>query len=218
MRDHHGWHAGAAQDVGELSRHGLAGGRVERIQRLVEQEQERIDGQRAGQGHPLPLAAGQLAGARVLEVVDAQPLEQRLDGAACLERDVATHGQMREQGVLLEHEPHPPLLRRDVDPAPEPALTVALHAAGGRGHEARNQLQDGRLAGAGRAHQGHRPVSLQADVHREVAKRVRQLGSKRRNRPPRETSRTPSSTAALITTSTAPSASAVSKSPCSNPR
>ena len=59
--DHQRGGAGRAQDRAQVGGEPLAQPGVERRQRLVEQQQPRLDGQRAGQRDPLPLAAGQRA-------------------------------------------------------------------------------------------------------------------------------------------------------------
>ena len=50
------------EDVGELFANGRSRVGVERRQRLVEQQHGRVAGERAGDGHPLALAAGQAPG------------------------------------------------------------------------------------------------------------------------------------------------------------
>ena len=52
---------------------------VERAERLVEQQHLRVDGERAGQRHPLALAAGELRRVAVLEAVEPDDLEQVVD-------------------------------------------------------------------------------------------------------------------------------------------
>ena len=59
----------------ELSLDVEAGARVEGRKRFVEEQQPRLAGQRAGQGHPLRLPAGQQAGLAVGEVGQPEPVE-----------------------------------------------------------------------------------------------------------------------------------------------
>ena len=59
----------------ELGLHVQAGAGVEGRKRLVQEQQCRLPGQRAGQGHPLCLPAGQLAGLAVSEVGQPEPVE-----------------------------------------------------------------------------------------------------------------------------------------------
>ena len=49
---------------------------VERAERLVQQQHPRLGRQRPGQRHPLPLAAGQLGGQPVGELLQVHQLEQ----------------------------------------------------------------------------------------------------------------------------------------------
>ena len=49
---------------------------VERAERLVEQQHLRLDRQRAGQRHPLALAAGELRRVAVRELLEVHELEQ----------------------------------------------------------------------------------------------------------------------------------------------
>ncbi len=79
-----------AQPVAQL----LADLRVERTERLVEQQHLRLDGERAGQRHALPLAAGELRRVAVGELLEVHELEQLVDprpwsppSAACGSRD-----------------------------------------------------------------------------------------------------------------------------------
>ena len=95
---------------------------VERGERLVEQQQLRRDGQRAGQGDPLRLPAGQVP--RLAPGVPGQPdpVQPPRRLLPCLppgypvparpERDVVQRGQVREEQVLLEHHTDRPVLRR----------------------------------------------------------------------------------------------------------
>ena len=57
----------------------LAHPRVERAERLVEQQHLRLDGQRAGERHALALAARELRRVALAEVAEADELEQLLD-------------------------------------------------------------------------------------------------------------------------------------------
>ena len=102
----------------------LAHGRVERAERLVEQQHARLDGERARERHALALAAGELRRIAVGEAVELHEREQLVDARADLvlrpladlepERDVAAHGEVLERGVVLEDEADAALLRHDV--------------------------------------------------------------------------------------------------------
>ena len=96
---------------------------VERPERLVEQQHARLDGERAGQRHALPLAARQLRRValrqrvelhqrqqplhRGADVLLGRPVAPRPDAQA--EGDVLEHGQVPEQRVVLEDEADAPL-------------------------------------------------------------------------------------------------------------
>ena len=65
----------AAEPVAQLGPH--AG--VERAERLVEEEHGRIDRERAGEPHPLPLPAGELCGVALREPLELNELQQLVD-------------------------------------------------------------------------------------------------------------------------------------------
>ena len=93
-----------ALDIGAHARTkaGVQGG-----EGLVEQDDARLDGQGAGQGHPLLLAAGQLMGIPAAQAAEADHLQELLEvpGPALLagyaEGHVAQHVQVREERTLL---------------------------------------------------------------------------------------------------------------------
>ena len=163
----------------------LAHGRVERAERLVEQQHAGLDGERAGQRHALPLAARELGGIAVGEAVELHEREQLVDALADLglgpladleaEGDVAAHGEVLEGGVVLEDEADPTLLRNDAG-----HVLVADHHAPGVGRlEPRDDPQERRLAAAARPQQGRERAvrNLDTDVveRREVAEALRDV-------------------------------------------
>src|ERR1035441_6384554 len=87
--------------------------RVQRAQRLVPQQHRRPEHQRPGQGHPLLLAAGQLAGAAPGERAELDEVERLVHLALDLllaelavaqaEGDVVEHAQEREKRITLKH-------------------------------------------------------------------------------------------------------------------
>ena len=128
MRHEDGRHAlfvvQAAQPPAQLR----ADVRVKGAERLIEQQHARVDGEGAGERHPLPLAAGELRRALLGPVREPDDAEQLVDLRLHLvlrpladpqtERDVLADAHVRERGVVLEHEADAPLLRtrgRDVD-------------------------------------------------------------------------------------------------------
>ena len=139
-----------AQELLELRTHRPACVRVERGHGLVEEEHARVARERAREGDALPLAARELAGSRASEVTDPEPFEQLVGAVAAPEGDVSLDGQVREEGVLLEHEPDRPPLGPQVDPplAVEPSLAVALDPPARGPDETGNRPQHRRLSGS----------------------------------------------------------------------
>ncbi len=89
---------------------------------LVQQHHPGLGRQRAGQRHPLLLPAREHVrkGVRVFGDADLaqhllRPLPARRAVAKQPERDIVAHVEMREQRVVLKHQPHAALLRRHVD-------------------------------------------------------------------------------------------------------
>ena len=108
----------AAQPVAQLDPHL----RVERAERLVEQQHLRLDRQRARERHPLPLPARQLRRVALAEAVELDQRQELGDLAAPLllrhladaepEGDVRLDGHVLEERVALEHEAEAALLGR----------------------------------------------------------------------------------------------------------
>ena len=65
---------------------------IQRAERLVEQQHARLDRQRPGQRHPLPLAARELGGVAVCEAVELNELQEAHDPPAELRLDRARAG------------------------------------------------------------------------------------------------------------------------------
>ena len=95
---------------------------VERAERLVEHQQAGRDRERAGQRDPLLLAARELRDPPVAQLAEPDEIEHLGDARRALaavhaghaqpELDVARDVAVREQRVLLEHQPEPALVRR----------------------------------------------------------------------------------------------------------
>ena len=143
----------------ELDLHLTAQLEVERAERLIEQQQLRLEREGAGDGDALALAAGELAGhaPRVLaHLHELKHLAHALvDGAfihaaqAQAVGDVLFDVHMGKERVALEDGIHRPLFGRQVGhvpPAEEHAALVGRFEAG-------DDAQRGRLAAAGRAQQ-----------------------------------------------------------------
>ncbi len=172
----------APQPFAQLRAHA----RVEGAERLVEQEHLGLDRERAGERHPLPLAARELGRVAVAELLQLHELEQRVDPLADLglrplpdrqpEGDVVAHGHVLEGGVVLEDEADAALLRGELG-----RVLAGDHDLARVGRlEARDHAQERRLAAAARAEQRGEGAGrhLQRDVVEsdEVAEALRDPG------------------------------------------
>ena len=130
VRDHDRGHAEPVLQVADLAAQPGAHPRVERRKRLVEQQQARRQGQRAGQRDALLLAAGELGRILVGLLGQADQRQQlahalvdlgaRLAGRDQAVADIVLDGQVGEQRVGLEHDAEVALGHRqgrDVAPA-----------------------------------------------------------------------------------------------------
>src|SRR5215472_2013580 len=154
-------------DAHQLGLHDLAGLRVERRERLVHEENIRIDRKRAREVDALAHAAGELARMVALEAFEPDQLQQferaaagRRIGAACdLRPDhrVVEHGAPRQQVVGLEYE-------AAVTARPRHRLAVDQDPPRRRRLEAGDDAQKSGLAAAARP-----------DDRNELAGRDRQL-------------------------------------------
>ena len=137
-------------------------GRVQRVGRLVQDEQVGVVQQRPGQREPLPVAEREHAGATVgvvLEVHEPDGLADRLprrSGQPALDLEVLAHGEVGVGGRALDEV---------ADAAEDLALARThppaehLDVAGARADEAEQHADRGRLAGAVPAEE---PVDLAA--------------------------------------------------------
>jgi hypothetical protein len=180
----------AAQPAAQL----LAHLGVEGAEGLVEQQHARLDGQGAGEGHALALAARDLvreAPGEALELHEAQQLAHALrDGLALRARGprphaqaeghVLEHGHVAEEGVVLEDEAHAAVreaLAGDVLAVEQdgPAARVGLLEAGDDAQQrglarARGPQQRDQAAGGHReAHLLQRAVAAEAEALADVA-------------------------------------------------
>ena len=139
--------------------HLVAQHRVEVGQRLVEQQQPRLDDQRPGERHPLLLAAGELPRIALQHAAQLDHAQHRVDPLADLrladaahlqsEREVALDRQVREQRVVLEHHADVAALRRLAGDF----LAIEQDPSRIRIFEAGHAAQRGGLAAAARAEQ-----------------------------------------------------------------
>ena len=111
------------QVVAQVAPHGRPGAGVERRQRLVQQQEPGIGGQRPGQRRPLRLSAGhgRRPGPGVVGQPDPVDPDLRRPPGRCpgrapgpgAEGDVVEHGEVGEQQVVLEDHADRPVLGRD---------------------------------------------------------------------------------------------------------
>src|SRR3954453_6324537 len=141
----------AAQPLPQL----LAHLGVERAERLVEQQDARLDGERARQRDTLALATGELAGIAVGEPIELHEIEQLLharpDLALALtdtarlhaqpEGDVLEHPHVAKQRLVLEYEADMALARAAI----ERVLAVEKNLARIGPFQAGDDPQQGRL-------------------------------------------------------------------------
>ena len=182
-----------ALDGAQLVAHALAELPVQRGQRLVEQQDARLVHERASQGHPLLHAARQLGRALAAGAIQPHELERVTDTALDLrrrqaplaqaERHVLAHGEMRKQRVGLEDHAEAAQVRRPV----RDVGAVDQDPAGRRRHEARDEIERGRLAAAGRPEQRQELALVDREVERihrahgpVVARAAAELDDRRR--------------------------------------
>ena len=187
VRDEDGRLAELAQRLVQLPLEAEAQMLVERGKRLVQQQDLRVGDEDTRQRDALLLAAGQLRGivpGQRLELEALhQPFGQRLAlGFIALapraRADVLCDRHVREQGVILEHQARPPLLRREVDVlfGVKERHTVDDDAAPVGPLDARDALERHALAAAGRAEQRENFIfRLKGDLQMEVAEALFQI-------------------------------------------
>jgi hypothetical protein len=150
--------------------HLLAQLQVERAERLVEEQHLGPVDERAGERHPLALAAGELPGLALADVGKPHPAEYLVH--ACLPllarhaadpqavADVLGDRHVREESVVLEDRVDVARVGRRVRDISAAQLDVALI----RALEARDQTQRRRLARARRPEQGEELACLDLEV------------------------------------------------------
>ena len=141
----------------QLTPKGVAHRGIHRGERFIEQEDARPRGQGPGQRHPLLLAAAESPHAALQKRHDAEHFGQRFDPRGALRlrhplvpesvADVLSHRKMGEEVVVLVDESHPPPFR---GPGGH-VLPMQPDGAPRERRVARDGLEEGRLAGAGRA-------------------------------------------------------------------
>src|SRR6266851_591677 len=157
MRDMHGGDAEGLLQCLDLVAHLLSDPRVEIGQRLVEQQDLRIDGQRAAECDALPLTAGECRYLAHAEPVEPQHHEQLSHSPSDLSAadapqfqavtDVLRHRHVRPERIGLEHHRDVALVRRQ----PGDVAAANRYRAAYYGDEPANGAQQGGLAAARRS-------------------------------------------------------------------
>ncbi len=154
----------------QLDLHLLAQLPIEGAERLVEQQQRGLVHQGAGQGDPLLLSAGELAGLALgeaghlhhLEDV-ADPVGGRLAFEALLPKpvgDILGDGHVRKEGVILEDGVDVTAIRRDASHIQARNTNPSLI----RLFEAGEHPQSGRLAATGRPEERQELANVDLEI------------------------------------------------------
>jgi len=143
MRDQQRGELELAEQLGELVAHLPARDRIERAERLVEQQHAGLARERASERDTLSLAARELPGTRAGEVADPEALEQIGALALAGEAHVAGDGEVGEEAVVLRQVADAASLRAQAD-SPfrvEPGLAAEGDTSGGRPLESGDRPQ-----------------------------------------------------------------------------
>ena len=163
---------GRRPDPQQLGLHELAGLGVERGERLVHEQQLRVDGERPGQVGALLHAARQLVGVLVLEARQPDQLDQghaRVPGPACAARPGRPGRRRRCRGPCTRGR-----ARNPGRPSRGPGLLAGLADLDlpvGRGEQAVDDLCEGRLAAAAWPDDRDELVRRDVEVDRSIATR-----------------------------------------------
>ena len=179
MRHEEKRNANAALQVFELGADLFAKMRVERRQRLVEQQNVGHEHQGPRQGYALTLSSRKIARHPQLLAGQAHLLEHPFDMcfdpirafAAEAELDVTANGKVREQSVALKHGVDIAAVRRKMIDAG----SVQPHFARGRRFESGDQTQHRGLAASGGAKQRKKRATLDLErnaVHGAVRREM----------------------------------------------
>ncbi len=170
MRDVDGGDAEARLDAADLLAQLHAHLGVERRERLVEEEQPRLDREGAGERDALLHAARQLVRVTVGGISEADELEQlecplppvavTLLADAQPELDVPDSRHVREEAVGLEDHADVALVGRYA----RDVLVVDQDPARGRPVEARDETESGRLAATGRPEEGDELAGADVEI------------------------------------------------------
>ena len=170
MGDDHGGDVHLAVQIAQPGPQLLAHLGIEGAEGFIEQQHPRLNRQGPGQGDPLALATGELGGIAAAIALQLHKFEQLVHPAADglllpapqleAEGHVLAHGSMLEQGEVLKHKAHLPVLHGALGGllAGDPdAAAVAVLKAG-------DQAQQGALARTRGAQQRHQGAGLHVDA------------------------------------------------------
>ena len=159
--------------------HAVARFLVERAERLIHQQDWRPIRQRPAQRDALHLAAAQADGAAFEQMRQAQPIGQLLDALldggrrlmtdAQREAEVVAHRHGAKKGAVLRHKADVALRRGPM----RHLMVVELNTARDDEPQAGDRFEDGRLAGAGLAHQ--KGIAIFRYVKRDIRELKRAL-------------------------------------------
>ena len=179
MRDQQHGGAGLAPQPQQFLAHQQTGLLIERAERLVEQDQPRLQHQCACDAHALAHAAGELRRIGIGEFAQAHEADGVIDaprglgrfeaGAAQAERDIVVHAEPRQRGVFLEH---------DADAVRHAGNRLALedNRAFGRRRQPRQNIEQRGFAAAGGADHAEEFAAPDIEVDRAERTQLRTRG------------------------------------------
>ena len=149
----------------------IARARIERRERLVEQEKVGLRRQAARQGHSLFFAGTEILRIAIGQMRDAELRQQFADAARSLrtcdaaarvkpQGNIAGDREVGKQAEVLEHQPDSPSLGREA----RHVAVVNEDASARRAVKPRDHFQTDRLAGAVRAEQHHDLACVEFEV------------------------------------------------------
>ena len=166
------------RDAGDVLHEFGAPGRIKRRQRLVHEQQAGAAEQGAPYGHALFLAAGERGGHAPQQMGDAQQFDGILKGKICAVSGAARAEALPEEQIFPHAEvgEKPSVLKDVSDFAPfgremdalfrvEPDIPVAFDAPRVRLQQSGNAVDQGALAGTGRAEQRADGAFRKAELH-----------------------------------------------------
>ena len=174
---HHQDGLAALVDLAEQLQQIVGGPGVQGAGGLIRQDDLGVGDERPGCRGPLLLSAGDLVGVLAQDVGNPQLLRQRLQLSLHFligpprqhqgQEDVVPQRESVQQVEVLKHEAQMGAAESRQVPFPDigQGLTVQKHLSGGGPVQRRQDIQQGGLAGAGLAHDGHILPRLHREIH-----------------------------------------------------